>query len=196
MPLLLASSSPRRAQLLREAHIPFDVVTPQVDEIVDPALPPEENARALAQLKGEAAARHHPNRLILTADTLVVLGDEIIGKPVNQNDAIAMLQRLANAEHRVLTGLQLRNDSAGGLWSHVETTVVRFHPVTRSAIEGYVATGEPMDKAGGYAFQGGARGWIKSFDGSQSNIIGLPLEPLLPQLAFFGITPLERMSCR
>lgn len=186
MKLILASSSPRRSTLLTEADIHFDIVIPDVDEETNPALSPKENAESIALRKAEAVAAKHPERPVLAADTMVVLDDRIIGKPVDVEDAKNMLRALSGRTHSVLTGIAVAHDTRGLKWTHVEETRVTFHHVDSSAIEKYVAGGEPMDKAGGYAIQGGAKGWIAGFYGSYTNIIGLPMEPLLDAFKRFG----------
>ncbi len=186
MKLILASASPRRAQLLSEANIPFDIHPSHVDESFDPSIAPDENARIVAIRKGEEIAIKFPRQPVLAADTIVVLEEKVIGKPVDENDAVRMLMNLSGREHIVYTGVALIDNSRSVNWSHVEKSSVFFKKVDRLSIQRYVATGEPMDKAGAYAIQGGAKGWIERFEGSKTNIIGLPMEPVMAAFKTFG----------
>lgn len=185
--LILASGSPRRRELLAEAGIPFAVHPSDADETLDPALSPEGNALALAFKKADAVAHRFPDDVTLAADTMVVLGDDIIGKPVDEADARSMLARLSGETHVVVTGVALVRPADRLRWSGAAVSRVTFRPVAAAAIAAYVATGEPMDKAGGYAIQGGAAGWIERFEGSRTNIIGLPMELVADALSRFGV---------
>ncbi|MEW6319941.1 MAG: Maf family protein [Acidobacteriota bacterium] len=172
--LILASRSPRRAELLAAAGIPFEMAAADVDERVLPGESPE---RHVARLAAEKAAVVHA-RLgrgpVLGADTVVVVDDEILGKPVDASEAAAMLGRLSGRGHDVLTGVCLL--AAGGeRVAEVARTRVWFAPMTRAEIEAYVATGEPMDKAGAYAIQGLASRYVERIDGSYTNVVGLPV---------------------
>lgn len=184
--LLLASSSPRRAELLSQAGILFDTASPEVEEIIDLSIKPEENVQAIAIEKAEKVAAKHHNRAVLAADTIVTIDGVIIGKPENGADARRILKSLSGREHEVMTGVCLVDRSRNIHWTIVEVSAVRFKALTSEEIDLYVATKEPMDKAGGYAIQGGARKWIEEYRGSLSNIIGLPMEPLLDALDRFG----------
>ncbi len=193
--LALASGSPRRKDLLAEAGYRFDIIPSDADETFDPTLSPKKNAALVAERKAEVVATAHPDRPILAADTIVVLDGEVIGKPVDERDARNMLARLSGATHTVYTGLALIHKQKGTRFVHVEGSEVRFHPVPEEAIAAYVATGEPMDKAGAYAIQGGAAAWIAGFDGSRSNIIGLPMEVVTDALRRFGVHPEGETPC-
>lgn len=184
--IILASASPRRAKLLTERGIPYDVIPSSVNEESDPDLSPEENARVIAIRKADAVAEKYPGRLTLAADTIVVLDDTVLGKPADAEDAKKMLRALSGREHTVMSGIALVCPRKGVRWSHVEKSGVRFHHVPGADIDDYVAGGEPLDKAGAYAIQGGAGKWIESYSGSLSNIIGLPMEPLLQALETLG----------
>jgi septum formation protein len=172
--LVLASASPRRAELLRAAGIPFDVVPADVDERQHA----EEDAAAYVQRLAAAKAAHvattHPGRAVLGADTTVVVDGEVIGKPRDAAEAVAMLERLSGRSHLVLTGVCLIG-ADGRRETSVASTTVEFRPVTRAEIERYVASGEPMDKAGAYAIQGGAGGFVTRIDGDYDNVVGLPV---------------------
>lgn len=186
MKLILASASPRRAKLLSEANISFDVRPSHVDESFDPLAPPDENARLVAIRKASEVAKALPHQPTLAADTIVVLDEKVIGKPGDEEDAVRMLVNLSGRGHIVYTGVALIDKSREINWSHVEKSSVFFKMVDRVSIERYVATGEPMDKAGAYAIQGGAKGWIERFEGSETNIIGLPMEPVMAAFKAFG----------
>jgi septum formation protein len=171
--LILASQSPRRGEILRQAGISFVVRPANVDEAFLPAESPEEYAKRVAQLKA-AAIDAGPSDVVLGADTIVVIGGQILGKPQDHADAIRMLQTLSGREHEVLTGICLRhgNDTTIDL----AVTRVWFLPLAHKDLEEYVATGEPMDKAGAYAIQGQASKFIQRIQGSYANVVGLPIE--------------------
>jgi len=172
LPLVLASQSPRRSELLTTAGIPFTVRVREVEEIRAPGEPPDTYARRLARAKAEAAWEGR-DEIVLGADTIVVLDQQVLEKPRDAADARGMLERLAGREHTVITAICLR--LLGGV--HVDSTAtrVRFAPLTESEIADYVASGEPMDKAGAYAIQGLASKFVERVEGCYFNVIGLPL---------------------
>lgn len=172
--IVLASASPRRAELLRAAGFEFDVAPAHVDETVHDAESPEQYVRRVAEAKAQVIHREHPGRMILAADTSVVLESEILGKPGDTRDAIRMLRLLSGRCHDVLTGVTVV-DGAGAAESRVAHTTVEFAPLTAAEIEWYVSSGEPMDKAGAYAIQGLASRFVRRIDGSYSNVVGLPV---------------------
>lgn len=174
MELILASKSPRRAELLHAAGIPFRVRTSDIDESVLTGEAPRDYVLRMAKEKA-AAVTAGPNEIVLAADTTVVSRGEIFGKPLDRADAIRMLQALANAEHEVLTGICLARDGRA-LALDCATTTVRFTSMTDDEIARYADSGEPLDKAGAYAIQGIASRWIDRIDGSYSNVVGLPVE--------------------
>lgn len=184
--VILASSSPRRRELLAEAGVEFEIIAPHVDETADLSLSPEENARAIAELKARAISAIRRDKLVIAADTMVVLDGEMIGKPVDEADAIMMLSRLSGRRHKVVTGVAMAHGERGVWWSGVETSYTLFRAIPQDDIVAYVKTGEPMDKAGAYAVQGRAGEWIEGFEGSVSNIIGLPMELLTRALRDLG----------
>ena len=177
MRLVLASASPRRADLLREAGIEFDVMPADVNEAMDVEDTPDGYARRLAQLKAEAVKPQAGERPILGADTIVLVDNEVLGKPADAADAKRMLRKLSGREHFVLTAVCLINPLAETrrVQTLVARTAVEFAPLTDEEIDWYVATGEPMDKAGAYAVQGLASRFITRIDGSYSNVVGLPV---------------------
>jgi len=176
LPLILASQSPRRRELLTTAGIPFTVRVREVEEIRAPGETPDAYVRRLAYAKAEAAWEDR-DEIVLGADTIVVLGvvlgQEVLEKPRDAADARAMLLLLAGREHTVITGICLRHP--GGVQVDSTSTRVRFAPMTDAEIDAYVASGEPMDKAGAYAIQGLASKFVERIEGCYFNVIGLPL---------------------
>lgn len=173
--VVLASGSPRRRELLSQLIDPFEIIVSGVPEPVDAGLTPAENVLAIARSKAEAVAPLAGDCIVLAADTDVVLDDEILGKPENAAAAVAMLRRLRGHEHEVLTAVVVIDPADGRQWSEVVRSVVRIRELSDAEIEAYVATGEPLDKAGGYAIQGEAASMVKSVDGCYTNVVGLPL---------------------
>lgn len=171
-PLILASGSPRRRELLAQAGIPFEVSPADVDE--ETALGAHDAVAELCRRKAAAAHAAHPGRFVLAADTLVALEDRPLGKPSDRADAVCMLKSLRRRTHQVHTGVCVISPD-GQVFSGVDTSDVVFGDMTDEEIEQYVDSGEPMDKAGAYALQGKAGRWIRSVQGSPSGIIGLPL---------------------
>jgi septum formation protein len=171
--LVLASASPRRQELLRNAGIPFEDQPTQIAEDPLPGESAQECAERLAREKALAVARLRSQDVVLGADTVVVVDGQILGKPVDRADAARMLRMLSRREHQVITGVCL---VVSGQWSVAsETTVVTMSEISENEIADYVATGEPMDKAGAYAIQGIASRWIPRIDGDYSNVVGLPV---------------------
>jgi septum formation protein len=183
LPLILASRSPRRSQLLQWAEVDFEIVVQDTDESFDPVMPVTEvpvhiaRNKALA-IQGQAAYRQ---RLILAADTIVVLENDIIGKPKDRDDAVQIISRLSGATHTVITGVVLLNQNKEV--SFHDTTKVTFHPLTRAQIEWYVDKYQPYDKAGAYAIQEwiGVVG-IKCIEGDFYNVMGLPVSRVVQAL--------------
>jgi septum formation protein len=174
--IVLASASPRRAELLRAAGIEFETIVADVDERTRPGESASAYVARLALAKARAVVDRAAGRPVLAADTAVVIDDDILGKPVDGGDARRMLHRLSGRVHLVITGVCLNDPATASDPSIiVETTTVQFSPVTDAEIDWYVASGEPMDKAGGYAIQGLASRFITRIDGSYSNVVGLPL---------------------
>ena len=172
MKLILASASPRRAELLRAAGIEFDVMPANIDETMDAEEWPDGYVRRIAQTKAESIKPLAYGRPVLAADTIVIVDSKVLGKPTDANDAKRMLRLLSGREHTVMTAVYLAYLSAQ---VRVERTVVRFAPLTDAEIERYVASGECLDKAGAYAIQGLASRFVTRIDGSYSNVVGLPV---------------------
>jgi septum formation protein len=172
-PIVLASASPRRQELLKTSGIEFVVRPADIVEVPLPGEMPRAFAERMALEKAHAA-RQSADEIILTADTVVAIADEILGKPEDTDDAVRMLRRLSNKTHSVITGVCLSGRNFEDVLS--ETTTVEFSAINQAEAREYVATGEPMDKAGAYAIQGGAAKWITKVEGDYSNVVGLPLE--------------------
>ena len=170
--LILASASPRRRELLSLTGLAFTVDAPDVDESC--SLPPREAVKELSRRKAMAAAAMHPGCVVLAADTLVSVEDTALGKPHDAEDAFRMLRSLSGRWHQVYTGVTVV-DAQGTVRSEVDGTDVHFETMSDTAIRRYIATGEPMDKAGAYAVQGIAGLWIDELRGSHTNVIGLPM---------------------
>jgi septum formation protein len=170
--LALASASPRRADLLRAADIDFEVIPADVDETIDVEDTPDGYARRVAQLKAEAVRDRAQGRPILGADTIVVVDQQILAKPSDADDARRMLKLLSGRDHVVMTAVCL---IAERTLIAVERTSVTFAPLSPEEIDWYVASGEPMDKAGAYAVQGLASRFVTRISGSYSNVVGLPV---------------------
>ncbi len=183
--LVLASGSPRRRELLARVGLEFRVVPAQVDESLEPGEPAGRAALRLARAKAAAVAAKEPGAAVLAADTLVALEDRILGKPRDRDEARRMLELLSGREHVVLTGFCLRHqgDEAQGLGS----TRVRFRRLGRAEMAAYVASGEPMDKAGAYAVQGLGAALVEEVGGSYTNVVGLPLAACVELMLARGV---------
>ncbi|MGA9814640.1 MAG: Maf family protein [Terriglobales bacterium] len=179
--LVLASASPRRQELLRNAGISFTAHPTNIPESPRPGEGPRDCAERLAREKVQAALRQHPGNLVLGADTIVVVEGESLGKPGDEGDAERMLRLLSGRTHQVITGvcLGLRTENQklepGFEDTRSETTQVTMIPLSDEDIRSYIATGEPMDKAGAYAIQGIASRWIPRIEGDYFNVVGLPV---------------------
>jgi len=184
--LVLASASPRRAELLRAAGIAFYVFPADVDERQHPGEDAGIYVQRLATAKAAHVAKAYPGRPVLGADTTVVVDGEVLGKPRDAAEAAAMLGRLSGRSHRVLTGVCLIG-ADGRAETSVASTTVEFRAVTAAEIERYVASGEPMDKAGAYAIQGGAGGFVTRIDGDYDNVVGLPVALIQAMCLRLGI---------
>jgi septum formation protein len=172
--LVLASKSPRRYELLAAAGIPCEVVPIDVDESIQGVEPPGEHVRRLARQKAEAGLALRPADVVLGADTIVLVGSQILGKPRDDDDAIRMLRILSGREHEVLSGVALVSNRHPPV-IEVARTRVWFNPLTEGEIADYVAHGEPRDKAGAYGIQGRGSRFIDRIQGSYTNIVGLPV---------------------
>lgn len=183
-PIILASASPRRHELLAMIGLPYEVHSPEVDE--NEVGLPQDLVQSLAQKKARAVQEAHPQRVILAADTLVYAKGEVLGKPRDEEDALRMLALLENDLHEVYTGVCVI-DAAGHEHVGVDKTDVRFIPITKQEMLAYVDSKEPFGKAGAYAIQGIAGMFISGIVGSYSNVIGLPLHLVKNLLSEAGI---------
>jgi len=193
-PLILASASPRRAELLKLLKVDFQIVPGRVVEVAHEHLSPLEVCQLNAHRKAFAVAKKNPDALVLGADTLVFLDNEILGKPANRADARRMLARLQGRHHQVVTGVSLIH-----LRQHQErifavSTDVLFHPFDAAQIRDYVAEVHTLDKAGAYAIQESGEKIISEISGSYSNVVGLPVEMLREELSAWGEPRIFRRS--
>ena len=183
MQLILASQSPRRKELLGLFRIPFTVRTADIDEAMDPALPPYDEVARVSREKALAVPRMEDD-VVVAADTIVVCAGEVLGKPKNEADAYRMLRLLSGRDHQVMTGMTvLRGETA---LVCTEVTDIHFRELSDREIHAYIRTGEPMDKAGSYGIQGGAALFAEKLSGDYYNVMGLPvcrLGQLLKQIA-------------
>jgi septum formation protein len=189
---ILASASPRRRELLGSIGLDFEVIPSHVPEVRESGEAPEEYVARLSRDKAAAIANEHPGRWVIAADTTVLLGEQLLEKPVDAADAMRMLGTIAGKTHVVYTGVTLQNLASGYRDTRVAESEVRMLPLSDRDVEWYVATGEPLDKAGAYAVQGIGAMFIDSIHGSYTNVVGLPLATLFQMLRKAGIDPLSR----
>jgi septum formation protein len=190
MKFILASASPRRRELLTSIGLDFEVLPSHVPEIHQEGEAPEEYVARLSRDKAYAIAKSHPSRWVIAADTIVILGEQLLEKPADPVDAMRMLGTIAGQTHVVYTGVTLVNLDAAHHETRVAESEVRMLPLSPAEIEWYVGTGEPLDKAGAYAVQGIGAMFIDSIHGSYTNVVGLPLATLFLMLRRAGIDPL------
>ena len=189
--LILASSSPRRQELLREIGIPFQVHAAHINEDQAAGEDAREYALRLAREKAQAVATHYPRSYVLGADTIVVVDGEVLGKPKDHSEAARMLRKLSGRGHEVTTAVSLVAPGTVAPGTRTETractTKVYFRKLTEDEIQQYAAGDEPMDKAGAYAIQGGASRWTDRIEGELSNVVGLPLSLVTDLLRTYGL---------
>lgn len=181
-PLILASMSPRRAELLGQLAVEFQILPSSVPEAEDDYLSPFEICQLNAHRKARAVAKKNPDAIVLGADTLVFLGRDILGKPANMADAQQMLEKLQGKTHQVVTGLSLIQLRTHRESVFAESTDVRFRPLTAEQIRNYLSQINPLDKAGAYAIQDHGELIVEEISGSFTNVVGLPLERLEAEL--------------
>lgn len=172
MEVILASQSPRRKELMGLFHIPFTIRVSDADETMPPELSPAEAVALVSRRKAEAVPRQADD-LVIAADTIVVLGKEILGKPKDPDDARRMLHLLSGRDHQVMTGMTLLRGETAIVCT--EITDIHFRPLSDREIDAYIRTGEPMDKAGSYGIQGGAALFAERLVGDYYNVMGLPV---------------------
>jgi septum formation protein len=187
--LLLASNSPRRRELLREAGFDFEVLAPKLAERFDVDLTLRELTAFNAMRKAMATARVRSKDVVLAADTLVSIDDHILGKPKDNNEAVTMLKRLSGRAHDVCTSVFICYLAEAKSTSFHDISRVCFRRLSRDGIDNYLARVNPLDKAGAYAAQGFGSEIIKKIDGSFTNVVGLPMEKTIVALADFGVAP-------
>lgn len=183
--LILASKSPRRIELLKLGGYNYEIIPALSEEKTDPALTPYETAVSLACQKAREVSEKHKNDTVIGADTIVVYDGEIMGKPANKADAFRMLKKLSGNTHSVITGVCIRKEDRE--ISFYEETKVQFYPLSDEEINGYIATGEPMDKAGAYGIQKKGSLLVKKIDGDYFNVVGLPLSRFVREYKAFNV---------
>ena len=172
MSVILASQSPRRRELLGLFRIPFAIRAADIDEAMDPSRSPVDEVARVSRLKAMAVPREAGD-VVIAADTIVVCQGRVLGKPRDEADAVAMLKLLSGRDHQVMTGMSVLRDDR--VLSHTEVTDIHFRDLTEAEIRAYVASGEPMDKAGSYGIQGGAALFCDKMSGDYYNVVGLPV---------------------
>ena len=190
MGIILASKSPRRQELMRLLGLNFTIHTADIDETMDPSLPPEQEVARVGGLKAvKIAETAAPEDIVVAADTIVVVDGAVLGKPQDEEDAFRMLKMLSGRGHEVMTGLSVWHE--GVLRQQVVKTLVHFRPMRDAEIRAYIATGEPMDKAGSYGIQGYGAIFVDHLEGDYFSVMGLPLCPLAGLLADCGVSILH-----
>jgi nucleoside triphosphate pyrophosphatase len=194
--LILASESPRRYELLKQVGLHFDVIPSGIEEDYIKGESPRKHVLRLAEAKALDVGNQHPDRWIIAADTIVYVDHSILGKPKNREEAKKMLRRLSGKEHRVLTGFSVRHLERGKGDQEAVQTAVKVKKLTQAEMEWYVETGEPFDKAGGYAVQGMGSFMIESIKGSYTNVVGLPIYELIQMLSRLGALKISERGMR
>jgi septum formation protein len=183
-PIILASQSPRRAELIARLELSFDVLPADIDESYLPHESPPAHAERLAREKAETIGRTHPHALVVGSDTIVVVDGDVLGKPRDRAHAVEMLRRLSGRDHEVCTGVAVAH--GGRVESGLERVRVRFRELDPAECEAYVATGEPMDKAGAYGIQGFGSAIVEGIEGDYFAVMGLPVVRMLGLFERFG----------
>ena len=189
--LILASQSPRRKNLLKQAGLQFEVIPSRVDESAVPMTSPESYVKILAEQKAQDIARQYEDRYVIGADTIVLLDESILGKPGSREEARQMLSLLSGKIHQVLTGFAVCCTARSYRYTHAVKTDVRFKDLSPEEIEWYIHTPEPFDKAGAYAIQGFGTFLVKSINGSYTNVVGLPVCEVMELLLKEGVIDLS-----
>lgn len=185
--IILASSSPRRKELLESIGLKFQIITPETEETHLKGESAEDFALRLSKDKALSVSREcEEGTVVIGADTVVVVGNDILGKPLDENDAASMLRKISGREHRVLTAFSIVKPKSQVLHSEIVETLVGVKNLAASEIQGYIMTGEPMDKAGAYGIQGIGAFMVRQIRGSYTNVVGLPLVELLEALKLHG----------
>ena len=189
--LILASKSPRRSELLKQAGLTFSVIPSDFDEDTVALSNPDSDVVTLAESKALDVSRKHPDAWVIGADTIVLIGRKILGKPASAEEAFEMLQRLSGKTHQVLTGYCICCKKKNRVFSETVKTDVDFKRLTDAEINWYIQTGEPFDKAGGYAIQGIGSFLVRSINGSYTNVVGLPVCEVMEHLIREGAVELN-----
>lgn len=184
--LILASKSPRRFELLKQVGFDFDVIPSRIEEDIVFEEPPEQHVLRLAEAKALEVGSEYPDRWVIAADTIVYIDGSILGKPKSREEALEMLRRLSGQEHWVLTGFSVHHLAKGKGDQEAVQTAVKVKDLSPIEMEWYIQTGEPFDKAGGYAIQGIGSFMIESIRGSYTNVVGLPVCELMQMLSRLG----------
>jgi len=195
MKFILASSSPRRRELLLRLQTPFDIILPDVDEsIIPPEGSPETYCTALAELKANDISQHYPNNLVIGSDTIVVLDNNIMGKPENKKMAQNMLKTLSGKTHHVYTGVCLKWADKNIHHLFAEITMVTFRELSEADINHYIESCPPYDKAGSYGIQDWSAVFVKEIKGCYDNVVGFPISRFYEELKKLGINLLDSLS--
>ena len=189
--LILASKSPRRSELLKQAGLTFSVIPSDFDEDTVALSNPDSDVVTLAESKALDISQKHPDAWVIGADTIVLIGRKILGKPASAEEAFEMLQRLSGKTHQVLTGYCICCKKKNRVFSETVKTDVNFKRLTDAEINWYIQTGEPFDKAGGYAIQGIGSFLVRSINGSYTNVVGLPMCEVMEHLIREGAVELN-----
>jgi septum formation protein len=192
--LVLASGSPRRSELLKKVGLEFDVIPSRIEENFIEGEPPEKHVLRLAEAKALNVGNQYPDRWVIAADTIVYIDHTILGKPKDRGEAMEMLQRLNSREHWVLTGFSVLHLGKGIGGQEAVQTAVKVKSLTPLEMEWYINTGEPFDKAGGYAVQGIGSFMIEWIRGSYTNVVGLPLYELMEMLKRLGAIEISKFG--
>jgi len=189
--LILASKSPRRSDLLKQAGLTFSIIPSEFDESSVTMSDPDSYVRTLAKSKATDISKKHPDCWVLGADTIVLIDDSILGKPESKDEARSMLKQLSGKTHQVITGYCLCCQTKNAIISETVKTDVHFKTLSDTEIEWYIQTGEPFDKAGAYAIQGIGTFLVKSINGSYTNVVGLPICEVMEVMVKEGIMELN-----
>ncbi|MDI2588245.1 Maf family protein [Psychrobacillus sp. NEAU-3TGS] len=187
---ILASESPRRKELFSKLAIPFEVQPAKIEEVAEGKLTPEDMAISIAYKKTVPIVESNPNAIVIGADTIVYLEEEVLGKPTSKEQAKEYLQKLSGSTHHVVTGVSIQG--AGTSISFAETTLVTFYELTDEQIDAYVATGDSMDKAGAYGIQTMGGLFVQKIEGDYNNVVGLPISRLFQTLLTLEVLTFEK----
>mgnify|MGYP001251762163 CR=1 FL=1 len=195
MKFILASSSPRRRELLLRLQTPFDIILPDVDEsIISPDGSPETYCTALAELKANDISQHYPSDWVIGADTIVVLDNQIMGKPKDKAQAQTMLETLSGKTHQVYTGVCIKNSEKSAHHLFAEITMVTFREIEKADINHYIESCPPYDKAGSYGIQDWSAVFVQEIKGCYDNVVGFPISRFYQELKKLGINLLDSLS--